>query len=240
MRMGIVVVSLASGLLFCASCGTTYQTRDVKESGFLKDYSGLQRGGEGEPRLVYYNTNTDIRIYHSIKLDPVAAYLGEHSRLKNLSKEDRQVLLNYFDAALRKQLSEDYRLVDETGPGVMHIRLAMTDAHGSKMVMDTLSTITPIGIAASALERVALGETLAVGSACVEAEVLDGATGERLAAMVDQRAGAKVTGKLDKWSKWHDAKAAFDYWALRLRLRLENFRARAEAKAAGLPPPIER
>ena len=85
----------------------------------------------------------------------------------------------------------------------------------------------PVGLAISALERVALGKTLTTGSVRVEAEALDARTGARLAAMVDERVGAKVTGRFDKWSKWQDARDAFDYWSARMRGTLRDFRERA-------------
>jgi hypothetical protein len=40
------------------------------------------------------------------------------------------------------------------------------------------------------------------------------------------RVGRKVTGKLDKFSKWRTPNDAFDYWAERLQLRLKEERTR--------------
>jgi hypothetical protein len=131
-------------------------------------------------------------------------------------------------------MAADYEIVDEAGPGVLRLRVAVTDAQGSKVAMDTLSTVVPVGLALSALEKVALGKTLTAGSVRIEAEALDGGTGKRLAAMVDERAGAKVSGRLDKWSRWQDARDAFDFWGDRLRSRLAALRA--EKEEAGAEP----
>ena len=213
------------------SCSTTYQIRHAETSGFLGDYSHLRKGHGQEPRLIYYNPAIDIRDYDKIMIDPIVAYMGKDSRLDDMAREDLQALLNYFYATLREQLGKDYAIVDKPEPGVLRLRIALTDAKGSKVVMDTLSTVVPVALAVSALERVALGKTLTAGTVRIEAEALDPRTGMQVAAMVDERAGSKVTGRFDKWSKWQDARDAFDYWGWRLRTVLKEFRDRKGMKA---------
>lgn len=220
-RIAGLVLLLALG----ASCATTYQARQAQPAGFLGDYSQLRKGQGEEPLLVYRDPEVGRRAYGRILIDPVVGYLGAGSRLHKLSEADRQALLDYFHAALREQLGRDYKLADEAGPGVLRLRVALTDARGTKPVMDTLSTVVPVGLAISALERVALGKTLTTGSVRIEAEALDSRTGARLVALVDERVGAKVTGRFDKWSKWQDARDAFDYWAGRMRTILADFQA---------------
>ena len=212
------------------SCSTTYQMRHAETSGFLGDYSHLRKGQGQEPYLIYYNPAVDIRDYDKIMIDPIVAYMGKDNRF-GMSREDLQALLNYFHATLREQLGKDYAIVDKPGSGVLRLRVALTDAKGSKLVMDTVSTVVPVALAVSALERVALGKTLTAGTVRIEAEAIDPRTGMQLAAMVDERTGLKVTGRFDKWSKWQDARDAFDYWGSHLRSVLKEFRDRKGMKA---------
>lgn len=211
-------------LLMATSCATTYSVRHVKTAGFLGDYSQLGPGGAGEPVLVYRRPAAGPG-YAKLLIDPVVAYAGPGNRLHKLAPEDRQALLDYFHAALREQLGKDFALVEAAGPGTLRLRVALTDARGSKILLDTLSTVVPVGLAISALQRVALGQTSTSGRATIEAEAVDSQTGQRLAALVDGRAGAKVTGRFDKWSKWQDARDAFDFWGGRLRAELAAYRA---------------
>jgi len=220
---------LLSGI--CVSCSTTYQIRHAETSGFLGDYSHLRKGQGQEPRLIYYNPAADIRDYDKIMIDPIVAYMGKDSQLGNMSRADLQALLNYFHATLREQLGKDYAIVDKPETDVLQLRIALTDAKGSKVVMDTLSTVVPVALAVSVLQRVMLGKTLTAGTVRIEAEALDPRTGIQVAAMVDERAGSKVTGRFDKWSKWQDARDAFDYWGGRLRSVLEEFHDRKGMKA---------
>ncbi len=223
-------------LIFCASC-STYRTRGVSKSGFLGDYSHLRKGGDNEAQLIYLNPKGKISNYDKIMIDPVVLYMGDNKRMERVPKETVQTLLNYFHAALREQLGKDYEIVDKPGPGVIQFRVAMTDARASKVVLDTVSTVVPVGIAISALERVVLGKTLTVGSVRIEAEARDPMTGMQLAALVDELAGAKVTGRFDKWSKWQDARDALDYWSVHFRTRMKTLREREAAKTASAAKP---
>ena len=54
-------------------------------------------------------------------------------------------------------------------------------------------------------------------------EITDTITAQVLAAAVDERAGAKTLRGLGQWS---DVEHAFDFWAERLRERLESLRSR--------------
>ena len=109
----------------------------------------------------------------------------------------------------------------------MRLRVAITEAKGSKVVLDTISTLMPIGLALSEVKNLATGSHSAVGSAGAECEALDSASNVRLFAAVDARVGRKITGQFDKFSKWHAVTDAFDYWAERLQVRLQELRSKA-------------
>lgn len=222
-RAKILHMSALAGLMLvlASGCAGVHRARGVKTSGFLSDYSQFREGRRGEAQLLYVNPITDFRRYRAIYLEPIKVYPGEaDSPLSKIRTEDLQKLLNYFDATIRRNLQNDYAFVTEPGPGVMRFRIALTDATGGRVMADTVSTVTPIGLAASALSSVAFGRGIGVGSAGVEFEALDAQTSERLAAAVDRRIGNKITGRLNKFSKWRAAKDSFDFWAQRLRGRL--------------------
>lgn len=214
---------LAAGML--GGCKTTTsQARKAEPSGFLGDYSQLREGQGDEALLVYVNPQADIRKYSKILLDPVRVYAARDSALAKLPKPDLQDLVNYLDATLREHLKTDYALVSAPGPGVMRLRVAITEAKGSKVVLDVMSTVMPPSVALSMVKKLATGSHSAVGSAGVECEALDSASNVRLFAAVDARVGRKITGKFDKLDKWHAVTDAFDYWAARLQTRLSEER----------------
>jgi hypothetical protein len=221
----IMAAAIAGGLFLCG-CASTYQQRSVSGSGFLSDYSQLKDRGGDTAMLSYVDSKADFRSYNKILIDPIRAYAKDKdSGMAKMSKEDQQHLLNYFDATLREQLKKDYILVNEPGPGVLRLRIAITEAKGSKVVMDTMSSVMPPAIVLGAAKKIVTGSNLAVGSIGAECEGVDSLAGKRLFAAVDARAGRKYTGKFDKFSKWHAANDAMDFWAEQLQTRLASERA---------------
>lgn len=220
-------LALAAGLL--SGCASTYQARKAEPSGFLGNYSQLRTGEGDEALLVYVHPKADFKIYSEILLDPVQIYATKGSALAKLPREDLQRLVNYLDATLREHLKADYAIVTQAGPGVLRLRVAITEAKGAKVAMDTFSTLMPIGLALSEGKNLATGSHTAVGSVGVECEALDGQSNARLFAAVDERVGNKITGKFDKFDKWRTTTDSFDYWAERLQIRLKEERGKGAA-----------
>jgi hypothetical protein len=204
-------------VVLLSGCASTYQKREVTGSGFLKDYSQLKDYGGDTAMLSYLDPKANFRAYTKIMLDPVCAYAsGKDSKMGKLPREKQQMLVNYFDAALREQLTNDYTLVSQPGPDVLRLRVAITEARGSMVVLDTVSSVVPVGIALSAIKAMVTGKHLSVGEIGAECEGLDSLTDKRIFAAVDARVGRKYTFKFDKFNRWHTAEDAFDFWAKRL------------------------
>ena len=218
-------VSIGVLVLVVAGCATTEQVPDVRMSGFLGSYSQLHRGKPGQAEFTYRNPNVDLNKYQRVMLDPVQLWAADNknSALSKLSREDQQLLVNYLYVALRDALQKDYIIVNEPGPDVMRVRCAITEARADRPVMDLLSTATPAGLGISYAKRLVVGTHSAVGVVSVEGELLDSLTGERLAAVVDRRAGTKSL--LGKPTRWGDVQDAFNFWARRMQTNLALLRA---------------
>lgn len=219
-RCGLVILPIV-----CSGCASSQQARKVKPSGFLGNYGDFVKGGRKEPRLIYHGTDS-LSGYHSIRLDPVQVYLTEKSRLRKLKKEDFQILLNYFDATLRRGLATAYPLTDQTGPGVLRMRIALTKAKASIPVFDLLSNVVPYSLAAPAVQEVLTGTPPSVGKVQMELELHDAQSGKCLEVAVDARVGTKVSrGKFDKRD---DVKSSFDLWAEQAARRMAKARREAD------------
>lgn len=222
-------------LLLLAGCSTTYQTRGgATASPFLGDTSQLRPGGSGASKLVYINPKTDFRRYRQILLEPVRimASGAKSSAFTSMSKEQQQAMVNYVDASVRDKLKGDYTFVTQPGADVMTLRICITEAVGATMVLNVLSAVTPMGIAVNVLKTAVTGTGTSVGKAGAEMELKDSLTGERLAAVVDERAGRKYAFFADKFRSYGAFDDAFDYWSARLQQRLAEARA-AKAAPAG-------
>jgi hypothetical protein len=226
-RKTTVLFALILPACMIAACATQ-QARKTSPTTFLGDYSMLQEGGKDRALLLYINPRADFSAYNAIVMDPVRLYASGKHEMENLSPEERQTILNYADATIREQLSREYTLVDEPGPRVLHVRVAITEAENASRTLDTISTVIPIGLAVSGMAALATGEFAFTGSAGLEVEILDSVSKERLAAAVDRRTGGKITGKADKFSSWRTIKNSLDYWANKMRERLVEARDSAQ------------
>jgi hypothetical protein len=219
-RRGLVAVALLGSLLV-SGCASTYQKRSVAGSGFLSDYSQLEDHGGDTMMLSYIDPKADFKSYTKILLEPVRAYAADKENgMAKLPKEKQQDLVNYFDAALRERLKKDYELVKQPGPGVLRVRVAITEAKGSMVLLDTVSSVMPPAIVLSSAKALVTGKHLAVGEIGAECEGRDSVTGKRVFAAVDARVGRKYTLKFDKFNTWHAAEDACDFWAEQLHERL--------------------
>ncbi len=216
-----------AALVLMAGCATAPSAQDLGRNidftGFLPDYSKLRPGGEGRALLVYRNPRANFRRYEYVLLEPIAIWAGDDSVLQDVPEAEQQLLVDYLDAALRKSLARDYFLVDRPRPGTMRIRVAITEAAGSNVVADTVSSVVPQLRLLSGAARMATGTQAFVGRAGIEGEILDASTGIQLFAAVDRRTGTKdLEGATETWN---DVQGAFAYWAERLRDRLFEERA---------------
>ena len=209
-------------LLGLTACSTTHQvSRDVKLSGFLGDYSQLQKGVKDRAVSYYENPSANWSKYTKIMIEPIQLWKSDdpNSPLGKLSPEKQQMLVSALQTALHDRLSKDYAMVDQPGPDVMVIRAAITEAKKSAPVVNLVSSVYPAAVVLSYGKEAIWGTGSGVGSVTVEGEILDGQTDERLGAAVNRRAGTKA------WrSKFNgtfgDVKASFDWWANRLDQRL--------------------
>lgn len=218
---------LAIMLLF-VGCAQTEQAGKVETSVFLRDYSLLQPGGEGEALLVYKNPQVNFSTYRTIYVEPVIVLLSKQSSVP-------QNELDKLGADLRSKviwkLKEDFLVVPELKPGAIRLELALTEAVPSDVGMDIFTTLLPpVGVLSTA-QKLATGTQAFVGRASVEGKLTDGDTGTLLAAAVDRRMGGRtLDGSMDTWD---DVQQAFEYWATKLGQRLREWRSTNKPRADG-------
>lgn len=215
----IVPLCIALVLSACASAGK------AKPAGFLRDYSQLSKPkGEDRAQLVYINPSADFRKYDKIMVDPVTVWDAGGTELP--SHAEAQSLADDLDDSLRITLAQDYRIVEQAGPGVMRLRVALTESEDSWHVRDNVASRFDDELRAARPEP--SGATRGfVGRAGLEGEMLDAVSGERLFAAIDRRAGERRVVAAER--PWEDVRDIFDLWSDRLRLRL------AELRGAPLP-----
>jgi hypothetical protein len=219
----VAKILLTLVLLTMTACASTQQAHTVATSGFLDDYSILQKGaGDHEALQRYVNPIADWKSYTKVMIDPVQLWVGRGSSLRDLPRDERIRLTSLLFGKIRDALLAHYRIVREPGPHVLRISVALTEATTSNTVLDTVSSILPTGYIFSGTKSLATGTGTFMGAASVEAKITDAELGTLLAAAVDRRGGAK--GLSGVTSEWSDVEDSFQFWASVLRYRLCQWR----------------
>ncbi len=135
--------------------------------------------------------------------DRVSVWLSPEAEVRDVDPAVFKKMSDYFLNALIGAVEEGYTVVDQPGPNVLRVRAAITDVEPSNPVAKAMSV-----------------DNIGTGGAEAEMELLDSMSSERLAAAVDRRPGGKPASR----DVWEDTKNAFDYWAERFRVRLDELR----------------
>ena len=217
--------TLLTVAMLLTGCSTTYQANKVETTGFLNDYSKLQEGKSGQSLLVYHNPDLllSCKEYTKVMLDPVTIWVNDEYSIQDVPEEDQQKLTDFLYQSVKEALSEDYEFVTYPGPDVMRVRVAITEAEGSWVVLDTLTSIHPGTVALSGLKQLAVGSGSFVSKTAIEFSIEDSISRETLLEGIDRRSGGKNWVK--KFNSWGKVEASYDYWAEKLQKFLTECKA---------------
>src|SRR2546423_5651227 len=183
-------MAIGATAVLLAACSTTQEATvspaDLK-CGFLGPACAqLSSGSEGQIALRYVNPAAKWTRYSKIMIQPVTFWGDENSKV---SAEDQQRLVNFLYTALDQELAKQFQVVDQDGPDVMKLQVAVTDLAAATPGLRTMTMLIPQARLLSTLKRGATGSYPFVGGAQAEFKVTDSTSGELLAAGVDQRLG---------------------------------------------------
>jgi len=192
-------------------------------TGFLgNDYSLMTpptEGSDQQAMLRYLNPSASWNSYSKIMIAPVTFWAADDSKV---SAADQQALCNYMYNTLVKDLGKNFAIVDQPGPGVMKLSVALTDATSAVPVLRSISVVVPQARALSLIKMAATGTYAFVGSAQGAGKLNDSVSGQLLAAWADKRVGGTAVKNVVVF-QWGDAQNAIDYWANGLDQKLVSF-----------------
>ena len=229
----------------------------MTRTGFLTDYAALRPVPDGGGAMCWRRPDVDLKRYDKILIERIQVMLKPGSESKGIDPTDLKLLVDYFHNALVTAMPPQVQVVDQAGPGVLHVRIALTDLVPTNIGDSLLGTAVPYGFVAESVrasDRAPAGSTPYLGETGIEMQFRDGATGQILANAATRRSaggyaadlnsnatGAAQTwasGYLNSFTSWSYAKDAFDKWAARRREALRAV-ARRGACAIGMRGGVE-
>jgi Protein of unknown function (DUF3313) len=185
--------------------------------------------------LVYYPDDILARLpkYDSVMVDEPVIFLAENSDYKGFKASDLAAISDLLRTSFSKGLASqevsigNFKVVDEPGPSVLYLRLALKDLYVKKEKRGLLS-YTPIGIVAHGVANLAsdaIDKTDLIEMK-LEAELQDTQSGEVLfAAILDRghRKDKKAHVK-EEQAGWDAPGSMAETLGRRLACRLDNAR----------------
>jgi hypothetical protein len=219
------------GTVLLAACTTTQEAKvaqsDIK-CGFIGPVcSQLKTGAPGQQIAWAYTSPTvNWTKYKKLMIQPVTYWDDEKSKV---SVEDQHRLTNFLYATFETELAKQFQIVDQDGPDVMQLQLALIDVAAATPVLRTITMVIPQARLLATLKRGITGSYPFVGGVQAEFKLTDSLTGEVLAAGVDRRIGGGNISTAAQW-EWGDAENVMKAWS-----KLAAERLSALTKGAAKP-----
>ena len=222
---------------------TASDTSKLTSSGFLSDYKRLAKAPVGDGAQCWRQPNVDMKQFDKIMITRMIVTLKD-GKNKGVDPKDLAALVDYFHKSLVTALKPQLAIVDQPGPGVLVLRIALTNLMPTDTGRSVAGTLIPFGFVGEAGSGVAAGgpagSTPYLGQTGMELQVIDGGTKTILAECRDTQVGRKyaadidkskdgaastwVNGYLNSFDSWAYARNAFDKWSLLLANRLAELR----------------
>ena len=230
--------------------GTSVTATDaarMTRSGFLSDYSRLRANPALGGVECWKRSDLDAATYDKAMISRIVVSFAATGGKDQATVDpiDLRTLTDYFHDSLAKALRPQMAVVDKADPGVVVIRIALTNLVPTTVTDSLAGTLIPYAFVAEAGSGVATGRpagsTPYMGETGMEMQFRDGVSGKVLGECRDTEIGRKyavdvnasavgaaqtwANGYLSSFQAWTYAKDAFDKWSLLVAKRIAQLRA---------------
>ncbi len=213
-----LLTSLLAALLVAACSSPRIQTGEDAEV----IAGGLHRVDHSRAARVYLDPQVDFTRYTAILLDPldlseveiIEPSPGRKPAKWELDEEDERLLLQAFEEAMRKELEErgGYSIVDEAGPQVLRIHVALTMLAPNAPKDDYKSRYVGRGTVYSK----------GAGAMTMEARLSDSQSGKSIGLIQDRKNMETFWGVNNSVTNMADVQRVFSVWGRQFRDGLDD------------------
>lgn len=240
--------SPSSAVMGSGTAVTATDPGRLTRTGFLSHYPRLKPVAAADGAECWREANMDLKKYDKVLISRIVVSLkpspdGEQT----IDPTDLKTLTDYFHASMQKSLAPQMQVVNQPGPGVIVIRIALTDLVPTSVARSLGGTLVPYGFVAEAGSGVAsgrpAGSTPYLGETGMEMQFRDGASEAILGECRDTQIGRKyaadveasavgatqtwVSGYMNSFQSWAYAQNAFDKWSALVAKRFAELRSGA-------------
>ena len=208
------LVAIAS--LLCA-CATAPPTEAPEGVGFLGNYDDFEPVPERPGAMRWVKEGSTLARYERVLLDPIIVWYT--AQAEGVDVTELQQLADSFKLEFHRALGDAYPLTLEPGPDVMRLRIAITDVSKSTGMRKTMRVLSGPGSGTTGYDNQHESRLIDIDAMSIEAEILDSVSGERLAAVVENKIAPPNEKTTDSW---RSINGALREWAWLLRAALDE------------------
>jgi hypothetical protein len=203
---------------------------------FLTNYDLLEpraptkTGQPGDMAYVAPGALERLATYNAVMVDQPEVLFSPDSEIKGMKPDDLKALSEALRDTISGRLAEGgYSVAQRPGPGVVYLRVALTDVIVKKKKRGLLA-YTPVGavvkagsdLVKEAFDKVDFIETT------FQAEIVDSMSNDVLAALVAPRGSRKTGGQKETRIDMDEMRQNMRAWSNRLRCQLDNSKLPAD------------
>jgi len=195
----------------------------AEDSGFLPSYEGLTfaPGEYGGKTIVAPGAAEKAANITKIMIDQPEIFIADDSKYKGMKPDDARALAE----ALRESIIQNMTVltvVEEPGPDVLYMRLAISDVHLKKKKRNLLQ-FTPVGLALTAAKSLLVSDLtkkIDLVGATIEGESMNAGTGDYFGSLVIRLSPPKE--KKSNEASWEAMLSRFDSMGKQMDCRFRN------------------
>lgn len=210
MKLGLMIGTLCLASLGVVGCSSNV-TQPDEYSGFLKDYSRLKeaKSPSGAEVMRWVDPTLNVNKYTSVYVEPSQFYPAPQPTAK-IPQSTLNGITQYYDQALKREISKSLPLASAPGPGVIVVRPAITAVSSQTEGLKAYEII-PVALVAAAVST-ATGIRDQETDLATEAVFIDGQTQDVVAQVVRKGTGKPLENDSQVMTA-NDVKNVIDGWA---------------------------
>ena len=208
-----------------------------ENSGFMDDYSLLEDVDDVYLDQVYVAPGGLDRLgsMNAVMVDQPEVFIAEDSPYKGSKPDAIKILADTLREGMRERVATRFNVTETPGPGTVYLHWAITDLYLQKKKKKFFA-YTPVGFVATGAKNAVIQDIwkkVDIVEMTIEAELIDSANDEVLAAVLvqegarkDKEAGQKKRDPVT----WEQIDAMMQTFGSRLTCRMDNARKPADAQ----------
>jgi len=225
----VSVLALAQGAL-AETPMRPYDKTFLTNYDLLKPRAATKTGQPGDMVYVAPGALKRLAAFNAVMVDQPEILFSPDSPVTGMKPDDLKALSEALRDAISGRLAEGgYSVAQKPGPGVVYLRVALTDLIVKKKKRNVLA-YTPAGAVIKAgadLVREAFDKVDFI-EMTLQAEIVDSMTNDVLAALVVERGTRKAEGTKETRIDMDEMRQNMRDWSSRLRCQLDNSKLPAD------------